>query len=198
MGFKMKKALVVDDTKNIRQLLSKCLEVNDFLVTSCSNGEEAIRAVDSELFDLIFLDVKMPGISGTEILKYIRENGIQTRVIMITAFATVKNAIDCTKLGVVDYLHKPFTSEKISSVIKKIDEEKEVVEQIKEIEKLIIGAKKLISYDKYKDAIIILKRALSINPEKEEIYFLLAECYKGIGEIDKATKFYSCYQNLKS
>ena len=116
----MKKALVVDDTKNIRTLLTTCLEINDYEVTTAKSGHEAIELLNTEKFDLVFLDIKMPEISGTSVLKKMREIGIDIPVIIMTAYATVKNAIECTKLGAVAYLQKPFTAEKVKSVLDEI------------------------------------------------------------------------------
>lgn len=119
----MERVLVVDDTKNIRTLLSKCLELEGYEVETASDGKEAIGKIMGTPFDLIFLDIKMPQFSGTEVLKKIRENGINTPVIIITAYATIKNAVECTKMGAVAYLQKPFTAEKVKNTLKEIKEE---------------------------------------------------------------------------
>ena len=113
----MKKVLVVDDTKNIRTLLGIYLKLNGFEVLMATNGHEALSIIDTEPVDLIFLDIKMPEISGTEVLKRIRAKGITAPVVIMTAFATVKNAVDCTKLGAITYLQKPFTTDKIKTII---------------------------------------------------------------------------------
>jgi len=116
----MKKVLVVDDTKNIRVLLTTCLEMEGFEVLSVDNGEKALEIFKNEKIDLAFLDIKMHGISGTEVLRTIREWGIGTPIIIMTAFATIKNAVECTKLGAVEYLQKPFTAQKIKNLIQTI------------------------------------------------------------------------------
>ncbi|KNF08897.1 response regulator [Gottschalkia purinilytica] len=94
----MKKVLVADDTKNIRNLLTTCLKHEGFEVTSVENGEKALEIFENQIFDLAFLDIKMPKISGTEVLRKIREQGVQTPVVIITAFPTIKNAIECTQM----------------------------------------------------------------------------------------------------
>ncbi|MGG7177909.1 response regulator [Clostridium paraputrificum] len=184
----MKKALVVDDTKNIRRLLTTCLELNDYEVDSCGSGYEALNELDNKEYDLIFLDVKMPGMSGTELLKQIRAKGIEAKVIMITAFATVKNAIECTKLGVVEYLHKPFTMDKITNVLSKIEESN----YDSELDTIMQGARKLIENEKYEEGIMFLKKAIAKEPSRSEIYSLLAQCYYGKGEEDIGDKFNEC------
>lgn len=114
----MKKVLVVDDTKNIRMLLTTCLELEGFEVLAVDNGEKAIEIFETGNIDLAFVDVKMHGISGTEVLRTIRERNINTPVIIMTAFATIKNAVECTKMGAVEYLQKPFTALKIKNILK--------------------------------------------------------------------------------
>lgn len=113
----MKKVLVVDDTKNIKMLLCKCLEIEGYDVDSASDGKEALELFSRNKYDLAFLDIKLPEVRGTEVLRRIREQGIDTPVIIITAYATVKNAVECTKMGAVAYVQKPFTADKIKSVL---------------------------------------------------------------------------------
>ena len=77
--------LIVDDTKNIRLMLTKCLELDGYRVDSASNGQEGLDAILGGQYDLIFLDTKLPDLSGTEVLRRMRSAGIQTPVIVITA-----------------------------------------------------------------------------------------------------------------
>ena len=101
----MKKVLVIDDTKNIRMLLTTCLELKGYKVLTADSGKSAIDILKEEKqsIDIIFLDIRMPEMSGTEVLKIIRDMGFNCPVIIMTAFATVKNAVDCTKLGAAAY-----------------------------------------------------------------------------------------------
>jgi len=136
----MKKILVVDDTKNIRLMLSKCLELEGYEVKTAIDGKEALELIASLSFDLIFLDIKLPEIRGTEVLKRIREMGVGTPVIIITAYATIKNAIECTNMGAVAYLQKPFTAEKIKSVLSAmspVNASSKVLGYLKQSEELI-------------------------------------------------------------
>ena len=114
------KVLVVDDTKNIRMLLTTCLELYGYSVVTAVDGLDALKVINIESPDLIFLDIKLPEISGTEVLRRIRSAGIITPVVIMTAFATVRNAIECTKLGAVAYLQKPFTAVKVKTVISEL------------------------------------------------------------------------------
>lgn len=190
----MKKALVVDDTKNIRKLLKTSLELNEYIVTEALNGVEALEILSKEPFDLIFLDIKMPTLSGTEVLKKIREDGIFSTVIIMTAFPTVKNAVDCTKLGAVEYLLKPFTTDKINSLIYRLNN---LTEDTKVLENIIKGVSKLMHLKKYDDSILLLNKALSIDATNSNVYKLLSECYEGLGDNVNRDKFLNCYTTFK-
>lgn len=116
----MKTALIVDDTKNIRLLLSKCLESENFTTYVASNAEEALELLEKFSFDIAFIDIKMPNISGTTLLKIIIDEGYTFPIVIMTAFATIKNAVTTTQLGAKAYLQKPFTSNTIRKVLSDI------------------------------------------------------------------------------
>jgi two-component system OmpR family response regulator len=191
----MKKALVVDDTKNIRTLLSTYLELNDFEVLMATNGHEALSLIDTEPVDLIFLDIKMPEISGTEVLKRIRAKGITAPVVIMTAFATVKNAVDCTKLGALTYLQKPFTTDKIKTILDelKTDEDR----YAKNIEFQTMTIKHLIAENDLEKALDALKAVLSTDPNIPQIYELISIVYSRQGELKKAEIFHNMAEQWK-
>ena len=143
----MKRVLVIDDTKNIRNLLSTCLEIRGYNVITADNGVEALRIIKNKdvKINLIFLDIRMPGISGTELLKNIKEERENCPVIIMTAFATVKNAIECTKLGALVYLQKPFSTDRINSVLVEIEEKMEENIENNEEDNLLKEAKLLLN-----------------------------------------------------
>ena len=116
----MKTALIVDDTKNIRILLSHCLKDSGFSVHCASNGSEALELISIIDFDIAFIDIKMPIMSGTALLEQIRTDGYTFNIVIMTAFATIKNAVTTTKLGAVAYLQKPFTANTIHKILDEI------------------------------------------------------------------------------
>lgn len=179
---------MVDDTKNIRMMLTTCLELEGYEVIQAKNAHEAIEVFEKEQLDMAFIDIKMPEISGTELLKRVRGMSIDIPVVIMTAFATVKNAIDCTKLGAIAYLQKPFTSDKVRAVLKDIKELSEKSEGDKYCLKF---GEELLNDGKIEEAINILKRALAVDLANGQIYFLLARCYEAIGNKELANKFYS-------
>lgn len=192
----MKKVLIIDDTKNIRILLSTCLELRGYDVITADNGIEAIKIIqDNKVnIDLIFLDIRMPGISGTEVLKVIKSTRSNCPVIIMTAFATVKNAIECTKLGALIYLQKPFSPERINSVLDEIEKKVEL-KNTNNIKKDILDQIRELIYEKQdtNTAHELLKKAIGMNPYDKEIYLLISEVNRIMGNVDEAIRFEKIY-----
>ncbi|MCX7921230.1 MAG: response regulator [Clostridia bacterium] len=190
----MKKVLVADDTKNIRVLLSTCLELEGYEVLIAKDGQHALDMFKTEIFDLAFLDIKMPEISGTEVLRSIRELGIDIPIIIMTAFATVKNAVECTKMGAVAYLQKPFTADKVKAVLKDLDGGKCSSRQVLSVEKSVRLIEDAINQGMYSEALDLLKKAIAVEPTNPTLYFLFAKTYEGTGETEYAQKFYKTFE----
>jgi len=185
--------LVVDDTKNIRQLLSTCLEMEGYAVRTAAEGRTALQMLSKERFDLVFLDIKLPLFSGTEVLREMRETGINIPVIIVTAYATVKNAVECTNLGAVAYLQKPFTAEKVRSVLSEV---LNFSAGRSSEENLTALAEKRIEEGLFKEAERILKGAVAEFPLKPEIYLLLSQASLGLKNEADAAKYEKIYRAL--
>lgn len=195
----MKKVLVIDDTKNIRMLLTTCLELKGYSVLTAEDGKSAIEIVKEEKdnIKIIFLDIRMPEMNGTEVLKIIREMGIKCPVIIMTAYASVKNAVDCTRLGAVAYLQKPFSPDRVSSVLNEIFTATENYSdnlRLLEENAQILKSKQLLIEEKFDEAHNSLKSALAINPYNKEIYHLLSETNENLKEFEKAKLFNNIYE----
>lgn len=190
----MQKILIIDDTKNIRLMLSKCLELEGYHVTTANDGKEALELFSKESFDLAFLDIKLPEIRGTEVLRRIRDLGIITPVIIITAYATVKNAIDCTNMGAIAYLQKPFSAERIKSLLSELNFSSNSNNYSSNISKCILEIETLINQASFQDALNKLKKAVSLDPMNPEIQLLFSKTYKALGNEEYAEKFYQTYK----
>lgn len=189
----MKRILVIDDTKNIRLLLTKCLEHEGYQVETASDGQEALDMFKKSKYDLAFLDIKMSRLSGTEVLKSIREMGIETPVIIITAYATVKNAVECTKLGAVTYIQKPFTAEKIRAVLSELTDRLEDNSLLGQTESILKQSRELIRTGAFTDALGMLKAIIAKEIDNPEVYYLISMAYQGMGNKESADKFYKTY-----
>jgi two-component system, NtrC family, nitrogen regulation response regulator NtrX len=107
----MPRILIVDDEPGIRQSLKGVFEDEGFATDSVSSGEECLRKLGISAYDLVLLDIWLPGIDGIETLRQIREVSPSTRVIMISGHATIATAVAATKLGAYDFIEKPFSLE---------------------------------------------------------------------------------------
>lgn len=183
----LKNVLVVDDTKNIRNLLTTCLELNGYSVITANNGVSALELITKERFDFAFIDIKMPELSGTEVLRRIRAQGYIFPVIIMTAFATVKNAVECTKLGAVAYLQKPFTADKVNELLLKL-ENLNVSDET--LEAYINKSKTLLEIHSYDEALKYLKLGLAIDSANGELYYLIAKIYEAQENPKDAEKYY--------
>jgi two-component system OmpR family response regulator len=189
-----KKILIADDTKNIRILLTTCLELRGYEVISTDNGRTAFEIINEEKqnLELIFLDIRMPELTGTDVLRKTREMNITCPVIIMTAFATVKNAVDCTKLGAVTYLQKPFSLARINLLLDNLDEMKNQNLNNAENEYFyILEAEKNMDQGNLIKAFIALKTALSINPYNPKTYYFLGKYNELDNNLLEANRFYS-------
>ena len=113
------RVLLVDDQEQFVQLMTERLTVRDYDVTSSLSGEEALEKVKGYNFDVVILDMLMPGIDGIETLREIKSMKPLTEVIVLTGHAAVDTAIAGMKLGAFDYLEKPCETEDLASKIDK-------------------------------------------------------------------------------
>lgn len=101
--------LIADDESSIRFVLREALESQGYNVSECTDGTSALEALETENFDLAFLDIRMPGATGIEILERLQTSPLDTSIVIITAQSTFESAVKAMKLGALDYLSKPFT-----------------------------------------------------------------------------------------
>ncbi|MBI5188742.1 MAG: response regulator [Nitrospirae bacterium] len=111
------KILVIDDEDVILQLFRDILTRSNYEVKTATSGKEGIKLFEDERFDLIITDIKMPGISGIDIIKHIRVNNNEVPIIVVTGHGTIDIAIDSLKLGSQGFILKPFTPEEIRAAI---------------------------------------------------------------------------------
>jgi two-component system response regulator PilR (NtrC family) len=116
--------LVVDDEQSMREFLEIFFRREGFDVVTSSDVDSALVAVESDDFDVVISDVKMPGRTGLDLLQAVKETSPETIVIMITAFATTETAIAAMKQGAYDYVTKPFKVDELRLVVEKALEKK--------------------------------------------------------------------------
>ncbi|KJR99261.1 MAG: chemotaxis protein CheY [Desulfobulbaceae bacterium BRH_c16a] len=134
------KVLLVDDEADFLATLAERLETRGLKVNTAGSGEDAVAMVESEGFDLVILDLAMPGIDGLETLKRIKAQQPDVEIIMLTGQGSIRTGIEAMKLGAEDFLQKPVN---ISELMDKISEAKDKrmlifqSKSVKEIEKIL-------------------------------------------------------------
>ncbi len=111
------KVLVVDDEVKIREHFSEMLRLEGFNVDTAQNGEIAINMIEQDLYDIAIIDLNMPKVDGMSVLKYLVEQSPDTIGIILTGYATIRNAVEAMKAGAFDYLAKPVKMEEVLMVI---------------------------------------------------------------------------------
>lgn len=136
---KMTKILVVDDNPQVCQRLSEMLKEEGYDVMSMESGEEAVKCLQEENFELAIVDLMMPGMDGIDLLKWVKKVKPETQIIMITAFATVENAVEGMKKGASDYITKPFKLNEVQVAVKKALEEAKFKKHLQDTAALSLG-----------------------------------------------------------
>ena len=111
--------LVVDDEGAIRYSVTKTLERAGYQVVTASSGEEALDILARQEFDVVLTDIRMPGISGVDLLARVKERSADAIVILMTGYASLGTAVESLRLGAHDYLIKPSTSEDIRDSVRR-------------------------------------------------------------------------------
>lgn len=123
------KILIVDDEEKFLSYLSKRLEMREYNVDTSLSGEDALEKVRQHNFDVVILDVLMPGIDGIEVLREIKKAKPFIEVIMLTGHASVEAGVEGMRLGAYDYVMKPCEAEELISKINKAYERKVEMEE---------------------------------------------------------------------
>jgi two-component system response regulator HydG len=116
--------LVIDDEQTMRDSCVQILSRDGHTVKVAEDGATGLEMMRTEVFDLIILDLKMPGLSGMEVLRTVHENDPSAIVVVITGYGTVESAVEAMKAGAYDFVSKPFTPERLRAIVKRAIERK--------------------------------------------------------------------------
>lgn len=118
----IEKVLVVDDESLVRDFLAETLRKKNLEVHTAQSGQKALALIKAHSFDLIITDMKMPDLTGIDLLHKIKELSPHTLVVVITAYGSIENAVEAMRLGAFDYIIKPFTPDVIEAILEKAQE----------------------------------------------------------------------------
>ena len=126
----VQQVLVIDDEAAIAESCSRALSRHGHRVRACADPEVGLQEALSGNYDVVFLDLMMPKVTGLEILKRMRSAGISTEVVIMTAYSTVESAVEVMKAGAADYLSKPFSPPELLMVLEKVANRSAMIRQI--------------------------------------------------------------------
>ncbi len=135
------KILIVDDERAIRNSLGEILSDEGYEVDTAEDGPSALAIVDKERFDVIFCDIKMPGMDGTEVLEKLVADGIDSAIVMISGHGDIDTAVECIKKGAFDFIQKPLDLNRILITIKNATDKVSIVKENRQLKKKVYGQK---------------------------------------------------------
>jgi DNA-binding NtrC family response regulator len=131
----MAKILIIDDEQSIRSTLREILEYEKYIVDEAKDGEEGLKKLISEDYDIALCDIKMPKMDGIEMLERVKMAGLDTQLIMISAHGTIETAVDATKMGAFDFVPKPPDLNRLLLTVKNALEKSSLVSETKVLKK---------------------------------------------------------------
>ena len=166
----MGKILIVDDEKGIREIFSLLLEERGHTVREASSGEEALTIIPLFSPDLLLLDMNLPGISGIDLLERVKREFPKTSVIIMTAFGSIRSAVEATRLGAYDYLEKPVDNDELLLLIARALEVKELNRRVEELQERLTEP-------------VSLKRIVGVGPKMQSIFQALEKVARVDGTV---------------
>lgn len=133
------KILVVDDERSIRNSLGEILTDEGYTVDKAEDGPTAISMAEKEKYDVIFCDIKMPNMEGTEVLEKLHAEGVDAAIIMISGHGDIDTAVDCIKKGAFDFIQKPLDLNRILITIKNASERSKIITENTNLKKKVYG-----------------------------------------------------------
>jgi len=159
----LNRIIVADDEESMRWVLSKALRKKGFTVDLAKDGDEALKLVQENNYDLAIFDIKMPGISGLELLDRVRELKSDILMVIMTAEASMKNAVEAMKRGAYDYITKPFDLDVIDAIVEKVNRAREMTSQV------------TLLKEELKDRYQLEKNIIGNSPAMRDIYKIIGK-----------------------
>lgn len=140
----MAKILVIDDERSIRNTLKDILEFEKHEVTLAGDGQSGLDAAQSDSFDIIFSDIKMPGMDGIELLTLLKEKEVEAPVVMISGHGNIETAVECIKKGAFDFIEKPIDLNRLLITVRNALDKSILVTETKILKKKIAKRHQMI------------------------------------------------------
>lgn len=164
--------LVVEDDKRISDFLIKGLEENGYMVTLCRSAEEVIADFLNIAWDLLIVDIMLPGMDGRQLVSTLRYKNCHAPVLMLSALNTVQDKVDSLDLGADDYLTKPFHFDELLSRIKALTRRSQIGFEVKKSQCIQVGA---LTIDKDQYKVFDGDQELELSPREFKLLMYLVE-----------------------
>jgi len=155
--------LIVDDEQIVIRSCMRILEDPKYQLDSATNGPDALRKIEESPFDIVVLDVMMPGMDGMEVLQRVKETHPEVDVIMVTGLSQIQTAVKAMKLGAFDYLPKPFDPDELVHVVERALERRRLLQQNRSLQSEVSS--------KYR-----FENIIGSSPAMQNVYRLIAKC----------------------
>ena len=175
------KILIVDDEPNVRLMFQTALANEGYQLETAADGEEALERLCSGPVDLVLLDLLMPRLDGMATLRRMRDLGLGTSVIIVTAHGSIPDAVAAMRLGAIDFLSKPLTPEVLRKVVAEVLERhaaarvpkaSRVVTAAVQFAENMMNAKRTLNRREFDEAEVYLKQAIGLDPNSAEAHNL--------------------------
>jgi FixJ family two-component response regulator len=185
--------LIVDDERNVRLMYRAALD-SMFKVDEAESGARALEAFMSRRYDVAILDLRMPGMTGLELLEKMNQLAITTPVVIVTAYADVPNAVNAMKCGAIDFLQKPVTPDQLRTIVKDIlvrhAHEDRKSPEAHDFEYFLRCAKRAINLRDFSAARRNLISAMELDPDSPQALNLAGVMFEMREEFDQARRYY--------
>jgi len=138
------KILIIDDERYIRNSMGEILSDEGYIVETAEDGLSGYEAASKGHYDVIFCDIKMPGLDGTEVLDKLAEDGCESAIVMISGHGDIETAVECIKKGAFDFIQKPLDLNRLLITIKNATDKTKLVTQNKNLKKKVYGGEQMI------------------------------------------------------
>lgn len=189
----MTRILIVDDDPNIRLTYRVLFELDAFQVGEASNGAAALDQLLGGQFDLAVLDLRMPNLDGLQLLASLRQKGITTPAMIVTAFADVPSEVQAMRLGAIDFLRKPVRPEDLRKIVAEVLERHQPSPQAEtpdDFRSHLAAAKRLINLCDFSGAQRHALRALELDHTVPDAFNLAGVLAEVLGDYTRAMKLY--------
>jgi DNA-binding response OmpR family regulator len=189
-----KRILIVDDEPNVRLSYRAVLEAERYVVEEASSAVTGLEKLVAGCFDLAILDMRMPEMDGLDLLAKMRERGVSTPTVMITAYGDLPHAVKAMKLGAIDFLQKPLKPDElrhlVAEVVTRHDDEKLNDVEAKDYAYHLRSAKRAINIRDFEAAKRSLKNALHLDDRSAEGFNLAGVVAELSGDFRIAVRYY--------